>query len=335
MSVAAIYASPRNFRRNTCSLQVCSSSLEFENSNTASASIIVLPEFNLVKPNAQKAQSQEWNTLEPQNILRLSFQKSSSNSTLSLIPFGIQKLGSVASLASSTISRSALTPSQRLRAESGELCAICLDYSINEEQELYTIANCSHTFHDTCIRRWKEEEATCPLCRGPLPEELGITGSIKQDEFSDMIQRILDWLTLENENVITRRDKITNFFLTPVGLAWSLLMIPLLLIIETLCLFLISPVALTILTAQTCNESFNHCFELLFRLGLIIFLTLICIVLLGIIIFTLQIPFLFYIVISFCFEVFRCKRKWQDSHFYTVRKLIIGSMYTCFLENVS
>jgi len=288
----------------------------------------------LAKLSSQKAQSHESNTFEP-NLLRLSSQKCSSRFSRSLIPLGLQGLSSVVSMASSTISRSALTPSQRSRVESGELCAICLDDSINEKWELYTIANCSHRFHDKCLRRWKKEEATCPLCRGPLPEELGVTGSKKQYEYSDLIQRILDWLPLENENVVTQRDKITNFFLTPLGLAWSLLMIPLLLIIETLGLFLISPVALTILIAETCNESFNHYFELLFQLSVIIFLTLICIVLLGIIIFTLQVPFLVYILISFCFEVFRCKRKWQDVHSYVVRKLIIGSMYTELIENTT
>jgi len=319
-----------NIGRNKYSyeLPVCSRSLEFVNNNIVSPSGIVLPDF-LVKPDSQKAESQEWNTFD-WNLLSLSSRKSSSRSTRSLVPLGVQRLCSVVSMASSTISRSALTPSQRLRAESGELCAICLDDSINEEWELYTIANCSHRFHDKCIRRWKKEEATCPLCRGPLPEELGVTGSKKQYESSDMILRILDWLHLGNENVVTQRDKITNFFLTPLGLAWSLLMIPLLLIIEILGLFLISPVALTVLITQTCNESFNHCFELLFQLSVIIFFTLICIVLLGIIIFTLQIPFLVYILISFCFEVFRCKRKWQDAHSYVIRELIIGSMFTEF-----
>jgi len=337
VSVASIYlTTPTNVGGNTYSLElpVLSSSLENSGNTTASASMILFPEFNLAKRNALIAQSQQrGNILEPPSLLRISSQISSSLSTLGLVPRGIQKISS--SWASSTISRSALTPCQLLRADSGALCAICLDCSIDEKLELYTIAACNHRFHDQCIRKWKKEEATCPLCRGPLPEELGVTGTIKHVQSSDMIQRILDWLPLENERTLTRRDKMSNFFQSPLGFAWVLLITPLLLIIETLCLVLLSPVALIILIAETCNESFNHCFDLFVQLSVIIFLTPIFIVLLAVVIFTLQIPFLIYILVIFCFEVFTCKRKWRDAHSYVARKLIIGTMYTELFENAT
>lgn len=42
-------------------------------------------------------------------------------------------------------------------------CAICLD----EQQinECWTILNCSHEFHDKCIRSWLQRDNTCPTCR--------------------------------------------------------------------------------------------------------------------------------------------------------------------------
>jgi len=330
MSVVDIYASPTNVEQNECSLEapVFSESIDLVNSNTSSPTVIVLPELNFVKSNTLKAQGQEYG-----NTFDLSSNKSSFSSPLSLVPWGVKSLSSVLPVASSNISRSTLSPLQRLRAESGALCAICLEDFINEDNETFTIANCSHTFHLKCIRRWKKEEVTCPLCRGPLPEELGITSTVEQNQPSDILQRILNWLALENENTVTRRDKITNLILTPFGLAWVLLIIPLLLMLETLCLFFISPVALAILLAQTCNESFNHYYDLFVRVSLIIFLTVISFVLLAAVIYTLQIPFLIYILITFCFDVLKCKRKWQDAHSYVARKLIFGTMYTELLEN--
>lgn len=53
------------------------------------------------------------------------------------------------------------------RAEEDKECAICRE-EINEGS--FTTA-CGHTFHRNCLIRWKNIniDATCPLCRGPLP----------------------------------------------------------------------------------------------------------------------------------------------------------------------
>ena len=42
-------------------------------------------------------------------------------------------------------------------------CAICLD----EQQinECWSILNCTHEFHDKCIKSWLQRDNTCPTCR--------------------------------------------------------------------------------------------------------------------------------------------------------------------------
>jgi hypothetical protein len=42
-------------------------------------------------------------------------------------------------------------------------CAICLDeQKINES---WSILNCTHEFHDKCIKNWLQRNNTCPTCR--------------------------------------------------------------------------------------------------------------------------------------------------------------------------
>jgi len=192
-------------------------------------------------------------------------------------------------------------------------------------EEVYTIAECKHTFHDNCIRRWKKEEATCPLCRGPLPEELGVTVLAEQETpRPELVRWIFNILPIESENPVTRRDIITNIFLSPLGLAWVLFIIPILLCFETLCIFFCTPVVLAMLITQNYNERLSNCCDLCVRLSVVSFLTLIGMVLVSILVFVVQIPFLIYISITFCFDVLRCKRRWQDAHSYVTRRLIMG-----------
>ncbi|GJN28409.1 hypothetical protein PR202_gb16527 [Eleusine coracana subsp. coracana] len=57
-------------------------------------------------------------------------------------------------------------PNKMLRSPAAE-CAVCL----KEFDELDTLRAmpCAHAFHEDCIFRWLRLNATCPLCRHPLP----------------------------------------------------------------------------------------------------------------------------------------------------------------------
>jgi len=57
------------------------------------------------------------------------------------------------------------------KSHSVDGCQICLDAMDEELGNLYTVPGCSHTFHKTCIAKWKEQSRTCPCCRGTLSEE--------------------------------------------------------------------------------------------------------------------------------------------------------------------
>lgn len=46
-----------------------------------------------------------------------------------------------------------------------DTCSICL----NEFDELKTVTNCNHTFHENCIKKWTENGGNnCPLCRSKI-----------------------------------------------------------------------------------------------------------------------------------------------------------------------
>jgi len=64
--------------------------------------------------------------------------------------------------------------------EAGELCPICLDDIQSEDGNAYSIFACKHKFHEECLSRWKKEQASCPLCRGCLPDELGENEKVLQ-----------------------------------------------------------------------------------------------------------------------------------------------------------
>ena len=42
-------------------------------------------------------------------------------------------------------------------------CSICLDSL--EENNIITLVNCNHQFHESCLKQWTANNNTCPLCR--------------------------------------------------------------------------------------------------------------------------------------------------------------------------
>ncbi|KAL5565503.1 hypothetical protein UlMin_028667 [Ulmus minor] len=52
-------------------------------------------------------------------------------------------------------------------------CSICLgDYQ--EKEVLRIMPKCNHNFHLSCIDVWLRKQSTCPVCRLPLQESLGL-----------------------------------------------------------------------------------------------------------------------------------------------------------------
>jgi E3 ubiquitin-protein ligase RNF181 len=62
-------------------------------------------------------------------------------------------------------------------------CAVCLK-DFDAEDKLRSVP-CAHAFHDQCIFQWLRLNATCPLCRNPLPP----TKNGKEDQETSSNQR--------------------------------------------------------------------------------------------------------------------------------------------------
>jgi len=108
----------------------------------------------------------------------------------------------------------------------GNMCAICLENMDEENGEVFVIPICKHKFHESCLRRWKKEKATCPSCRGVMPEELGPTN-----------EHI--WIGNRQLRVNSRpppRPTFCHIFwtviLTPLGIIYSLLIVVLFIVFE-------------------------------------------------------------------------------------------------------
>jgi len=89
-----------------------------------------------------------------------------------------------------------------------DTCTICLEIMNEEDGNLCTISTCNHTFHKDCIMRWRKEKASCPYCRGTLPDEL--------DRAS-----------------MTIRAVIANAVFCPIGMIWPLFVVAMFLTLET------------------------------------------------------------------------------------------------------
>lgn len=55
-------------------------------------------------------------------------------------------------------------------SEPKEQCTICLENILSECKLL----KCKHKFHKTCIKEWFKTSDTCPVCRDPQEQELGV-----------------------------------------------------------------------------------------------------------------------------------------------------------------
>jgi len=111
-------------------------------------------------------------------------------------------IGSYCSLNTPSLTKS-LSPSQLSQVESGELCVICLEKMEDQDEDVYTITECKHRYHEKCIRQWKIEKTICPLCRGPLPNDLGTTKEETEPFNQAFLVRVLRCLPSENERVVT------------------------------------------------------------------------------------------------------------------------------------
>lgn len=113
------------------------------------------------------------------------------------------------------------------------MCPICLEEFDEENGEVFIVPGCEHKFHESCLRRWKKEKATCPSCRGIMPEELGLT----DEHYWIGNQQVT--ITARPPPEPTFRYICTTALQTPFGIAYSLLIVLSFTILEFLLLLCI------------------------------------------------------------------------------------------------
>jgi len=278
-------------------------------------------------PNLQATGSGTTNSQRPvsgiSNTIRFFPSNSGADSdSSSNVMLQLQKVLSSLKLASL---HSSLGLYKQARVKSGELCPICLSDIASEDGNVYNISGCSHKFHEECISRWKKEQARCPLCRGHLSDEGGEIAVEQQVHSLGGTWDIFLNLLHENQNPLIVREKISNILLAPFGLAWTLAVIALLLLFEVLCLCIFSPVVLVQVIFELCREHLSHrdCSKTLAVVAYTI-LVAVCLILPALAFLTVQLPFFTVNALDFCFQVFRCHKRWKDAFPYIANRTVLN-----------
>lgn len=218
-----------------------------------------------------------------------------------------------------------LTSTHFSLAESGEICAICLNDFTSEWGDVYTIRTCKHQFHWECIHRWKKEQESCPLCRGPLVKELRVIWLLQKLRLTDF-RRIFEFLPPENESPLSTIEKTTNFILAPLGIAWVVLIIPLLLVLEIVCISLSLLVFFLFFSAVACCDCLTNSYELFRKVDIFITVMIVALMFLPYA-FILHILLMIGIALNFSFQVLKLEKRWQDAFLHIARRTIFESFY--------
>ena len=63
--------------------------------------------------------------------------------------------------------RGAVTGTTVCYMHTGDLCSVCMNHMNDTNSRTL---DCSHTFHKSCLDRWKRRSNTCPVCRAPFDQ---------------------------------------------------------------------------------------------------------------------------------------------------------------------
>jgi len=194
--------------------------------------------------------------------------------------------------------------------ESEILCSICLEAMDEEEGNLLTVPECSHTFHIHCIARWKEVSRKCPCCRGPLSDDIGPTFSRLRSLPAD-----------EPPSDMTRCAIICNVIFCPLGIVYPLVLVSLFLALETIVFALFMAVILFLSTFYIFEDEDNSflkaiCISLFFCVTSPFFAC--CFV--GA--YAAQIFYTLYRTVKFYFNVFMCKLRWSSADNYIIQRTL-------------
>jgi len=218
------------------------------------------------------------------------------------------------SLSSSTLNSQDASPNHT--SDSVEtLCAICLDVKDAEMGNLYIVTGCSHVYHEHCIFQWKRKSRKCPICLGPLTNDLGPT-----------LLGIHPMLTDEVIPEMTSVGILENMIFSPIGVAWPICLVLLFLVFETACIGIFITLVFFIGLYALCQEE-SHNIVYCFCLAIVLFLVFPPFIVILIMSFTLQVIYTLYRTVAFYVKVFTCKMRWSSANKFIINRIIVLITY--------
>jgi len=173
-------------------------------------------------------------------------------------------------------------------------------------ENLYHVMRCKHTYHKACIIRWKREKSSCPCCRGPLPDELGLTLGLGVLPSEDLETEITT-----GEMEMTTGEIIVNVAMSPVVIIQPLVFVILFLIGWAAFFSLVIVLGFFISIMDICQDEEHNMIE---TIGLVFILCLVypflCVA--SIFGFVLQVLYILNRTLRFYSGVFTCRRRWSN-----------------------
>jgi len=193
------------------------------------------------------------------------------------------------------------------------LCSICLDAMEEEKGDLLTVSACAHTFHRTCIAKWKKVSRKCPCCRGKLADEIGPTNTVLQNLLNLPDEEVVVLDRNENDMAKSRGNPCVGFIL-------PLLLVPCFIASEALILGILVPLCiLGFIFAMFVQAGDILLFIGGTIFGLIYIPFIVCGLVLG---FMLQIFYLLFRSLKFYVYVSMGKIHWNDAMPFIIQRTI-------------
>jgi len=191
------------------------------------------------------------------------------------------------------------------------LCSICLETMDEEQGNLFTVSACSHTFHKTCIAKWKEVSRRCPCCREPLPDEIGPTNSSLRN--------------LPTEEVVHIKESVIcmNVIFCAVGVAYPLFLLSVFIAYESLAFGIFVVLTFWLAIYRAFQEESNLITGTIIIICIMYPLLVCCMVFA----FMSQILYMLFRTLKFYVKVLMCKIRWIDAYNLIIHRTIFVTNY--------
>jgi len=193
-------------------------------------------------------------------------------------------------------------------------CMICLETMDEEQGDLYTVPACSHTFHKTCIAKWKTQSRKCPCCRGQLPDDIGPTLSAIRNPPAEDAQ--LD----RHENATC-----SNVIFCPLGVVYPLFLLACFIAYVMVYFFMVLLLSfwMGIYKSLEGERNLYSIFCVLIVASVLFPVLMGCMYL----VILFQILYMLFRIVKFYVKVSMCKIRWIDAYSFIIIRTICMTGY--------